>query len=339
MKRILVICPSPNDGTSFYRGVGPLSRLSKDSKDIQCAFTANVEYANISMVDLVFMQRPFLQPHVQVAEMTRHHNVPLWVDFDDDLFSVTPDNPTFDMYGAESTRKQVAKVIAMADVVTVSTEHLKQQYEKLNKRVIVVPNAIDDYQWEKRKPRPKDRPKMVFWRGSSTHQRDLMTVAQELVDASHDPARADWTFHFQGYNPWWITEQMRSQNTVVAPMVEPVQYMRFLEKTPFPIMVVPLLDNLFNRSKSNCSWIEGAFAGAAVIAPDMPEFQRPGVLNYKNDKHFGEILRQAMSGEIDIAQVAEEGWTEVKRAYTLSRVNHLRAQIVDQICSRPRGFA
>jgi hypothetical protein len=336
---MMAICPAPNDATSFYRGIGPLSRLQKDCGDVSIVFVSHVEYSTLAPVDVVFMQRPFQPHHLQAALMANHHNVPLWLDFDDDLFSVTPDNPTFHMYGDDAVKKRVAKMIGMASVVTVSTPFLGEQLRPMNPNVVVVPNAVDDYQFENRRVRHTPRPKVVFWRGGATHQRDLMTVADQLVAASHDPTRADWTFHFQGYNPWWITEKMRDSHTRHAGSLEPVQYMRLLEELCPALMVVPLVDNVFNRSKSNCSWIEGAYAGAAVIAPDMAEFRRPGVINYDSQEAFGRALRDAMTGRLDLKRIADEGWAEVRRSATLSVVNVIRERVLTQLISRPRGFA
>lgn len=339
MRRVMAICPNPRDATSFYRGVGPLSRLQKDVPDLTLVFASHVDYATLAPCDVVFLQRPSKPEHLQIAALTVNQNIPLWLDFDDDLMSVTPDNPTYHQYGDPDTKKRIAKIIKMASVITVSTKFLGDQIAPLNNNVVLVPNAIDDYQFENRRPRPVPRQKLVMWRGGSSHQRDLMTVASELVEASQDPARADWVFHFQGYHPWWITEQMREAATRHAPSLTPTDYMILLEEICPAILVVPLVDNVFNRSKSSCSWIEAAYAGAMVIAPHMPEFLRPGIINYDSPAGFAAALRDAMTGKMDIAKLADEGWAAVREDYTLTKVNPLRQRVLDILTKdRVRGY-
>lgn len=334
----MVICPHPNDATSFYRGVGPISRLQKDVPDLQCIFLSHVEYSSLAMCDAMFLQRPYQQSHLSALMLAKSQNVPIWLDYDDDLFSVAPDNPTFNQYGNRDTQERVRKCLEIADVVTVTTEHLRQQFLRFNKNIVVIPNAIDDYQFENRRPRPTSN--VVLWRGGSTHQRDLMTVARQLVEVSRNPEHsAHWTFHFQGYNPWWITESMPAKNVRFAGSLSVIEYMEFMAELAPRIMIVPLMDNLFNRSKSNCSWIEGSYAGSAVIAPkQLPEFNRHGIINYSTPEEFAELLDAAMRGSLTLRECAEESWQVILKTATLSVVNPLRQSVLDSLTLRRRGF-
>ena len=60
------------------------------------------------------------------------------------------------------------------------------------------------------------------------------------------------------------------------------------------LAVVPLKDNLFNHAKSNLAWIEATCAGAMTLAPDWPEWRRPGVSNYESPLNFKKLLRERL---------------------------------------------
>lgn len=335
--RIFVICPDMGDATSFYRGVGPLGALSKSlGGSITLMMVELKSWATISMSDVVFLQRPFKDKHLAVVEMAKACNVPVWIDYDDDLFQVPMDNPAFDLYDDADMQKRIAKMIAMADVVTVTTEHLKERLAKLNQNIVVIPNAFDERFFSFPKERDP-RKKLVLWRGSSTHQKDLATVGMELIKLSHDPQLSDWTFHFLGFNPWWIVERMRPENTIISPGIDILEYHQYIKMVNPSLLFVPLCNNAFNRSKSNIAWIEGTYAGAMVVAPELPEFTRPGVKNYKDPASFLETMKTAMMGETDIALWNRASQRYIESELRLSHVNMKRRIILEDLLKAKIG--
>lgn len=337
MKRLLVHCPSPNDATSLYRGIGPFARLQKQ-EDLLLMSPSEVTWTSAALVDAAFLQRPFRQDHLRAVQNLKDAGVPVWLDYDDDLFTVPRDNPTFPLYGLESTQKVIAQLLAMADVVTVSTPHLKARLERVNQNVVVVPNAIDDWTFEYRSDRGKKREPVVLWRGGKTHQKDLMHVSRQLNELMRKPSLGNWVWQFMGDNPFWVTDEMPANRVICSPQIDPIQYMRFLEKVNPALMIVPLYPNEFNLSKSNIAWIEGSFAGAAVIAPDIPEFRRPGVLLYKSPEHFGSLVEEAMLGRHDLVKLNEASWQDIRVNYTLSETNKIRSAVLCGLLGRSRGF-
>lgn len=338
MKNLMVICPHPSDGTSWYRGVGPFSVLAKQIHDLNLVFTGpEYNWDHIRCADVIFMQRPFSPEHLQLAEKVNACNTPLWLDYDDDLFAVPTDNPSFGIYNQEAVQRQIGQIAARADVITVTTEALKAKLQPLNKNIYVVPNALDDMHLGYRRPRTK-RNKLCFWRGSATHERDLMGVAGEIVDTANMEEFKEWMWQFLNYNPWFITEQMPKERTLCSGGLSPEQYFRFLEELNPALQIVPLADNAFNRSKSNIAWIEGMFTGSAVIAPNIPEFKQPGVLTYDTKEEFQTTLRDCLSGKHDLEALNNAGWNHVKANYLLTHVNQKRAKILESLYRRETGF-
>lgn len=328
MKNIMMVIPTMTDATSLYRGVGPMAHLKKKRPDINLTFVSEVNWAVLRMTDVVFMQRPFNDDHMTIARMAKDQHIPLWIDYDDDLFSVPSDNPTHKMYSQERIKKNVATIIAMADHVTVSTDFLKRKITSLNKNITVVKNALDSDMFRRTEEQKKSRNKLAMWRGSNTHMRDLMTVAGEICESMD--SHPSWTFHFQGYNPWFITEG--AKNAVVGAAVDIVQYFQLMQKIRPSIMMVPLADSDFNRSKSNIAWLEGAFAGSVTIAPEFDEWKVPGCFTYKEPHDFARVFKEvAMLGDDVLNQQSEMAWEYVQDCLTLDTVNKGRSDVLNSL--------
>lgn len=323
--------PNQDDATSYYRAIGPFGRLKRELSDLHIIpFVPEWKWSTLSLCDIAFLQRPFLPQHLTMAQIAKNCGVPVWADYDDDLFSVPQDNPVFQTYGSEVIRKAVAEVTALADVVTVSTETLAAKLKPLNKNIHVIPNALDEHlPVFKREREPTPVQKLVFWRGTNTHQKDLMTVAPELIDTAR--AFPDVTFKFLGYNPWFITEQMGPKQAVVAPAIDIMEYLNFLKAVQPPLTIVPLHNSEFNRAKSNIAWLETTMAGSAVIAPNLPEFRQPGVITYDTSALFGAHLTAALKGDYDLTARNRISWEAIQENYTLRTVNPKRVEILRQL--------
>ncbi len=281
MKRnLLVICPTRHDATSFYRGFGPLGRLRHLLPDVNFIMSEGIriDWSTMRMTDGIFMQRPFLKDHLTIMQMAKENNVPVWVDYDDDLFNLPSDNPAYELYNDQNIQKNIAQIIAMAAFVSVSTSPLYERLRALNKNVTIIQNALDDSVFNdsnfKRKQGAQPS-KVVAWRGSATHVRDLMTYTQEIIEVIN--THPDWVFAFVGYKPWFITDNVKNKRQIVAyDAMDIMEYHRTLFNIWPAILHVPLHFNKFNEAKSNIAWIEGTFFGAACVTPKMPEWPGKG---------------------------------------------------------------
>lgn len=331
MIRILLLCPSPNDATSYYRGVGPFARLQKDYRDIAVYMSPeldlDVNWSVLAPADIVFLQRPFHRTHLKMAQAIHRAGIPLWVDYDDDHFHLAFENPSYDAFMNEETWNNTAECLRLADVVTVSTQPLAELYGKYNANVRVIPNAIDDAVFGNR-PAPL-REKVVLWRGAAGHGRDLDSVSQDLIDISHDPAFSDWTFHFVGDRPWRVIEKMRDSHTHWSSSEPMLSYLEKLWQTRASIVICPLVDDQFNRAKSNIAALEALYAGALPIVPDyLPEFAGLG-LTY-GTVPFKETLAEAMLGDYPVG-MQEQAWAFANQMYSLQTTNKVRNEIVSEL--------
>ncbi len=337
MKNLALNIPSLNDATSFYRGAYPIAELRQRCTNFVSIGGKEWSEASIRMSDGTFFQRPFMSDHKLAIQMSQDVGRKVWVDYDDNLFEVPTDNPTYSKYSASECIETVKWILSNADIVTVSTQRLAEIYGAYNKNIRVVPNAIDmDLKSMKERGTPGARNKIMAWRGSRTHQRDVFTYASSIVNTSRDQKNMDWSWHFIGDNLWFLTDSMPHTRTFITRSIGPIEYHKHISALRPAAFIVPLCDSDFNRCKSNIAWIEATFAGAVAIAPDWPEWRHPGVLLYNNEAQFEEAMYHVMSGRVNVANTVATSWDYIQEHLTLSKVNEIRIDVLCELfdCTR-----
>lgn len=326
MKNLAVICPSMTDATSFYRGLGPLGELRRQRKDLSLCLTPEINWATLNLVDGVFLQRPFADSHRKIAEIVKNNKTPLWVDFDDDLFAVPEWNPCYSIYNKDRVQKNIAEITAMADVVSVTTQELADKLAPLNKNIRIIPNALNLRLVGLPKPIEKKPGTLVFWRGSKTHRLDLNECAEACIHAAkRDPGL---TFFFIGESPWFA-DYMPDNQVICAEPVDPIEYHQLLAKLQPNLQIVPLYDCPFNRSKSNIAWIEGTWAGAAVVGPTWWKVPMAGAEISDFQTRMGYVLDHL---DFDTRlELNQKAWHHLQEHYTLETVNEQRLTILKEL--------
>jgi hypothetical protein len=339
MERTLgIYSPNPLDATSFYRGFGPMGHLRRWMPHVFFRQLDKFSEPSLGFCDAVFMQRPFTAEHVNAAEMTRAEGLPLWIDYDDDLFSVPLSNPTNRIYSDPNRQRNVAKLVQIAEVVTVSTQALKEKLDPLREAAsketrlgarmpcLVIPNAINEQGF----PRPQlfaERPQLVLWRGSSTHDEDLAAFTQAIALVMGKFPK--WTFNFVG-KPFWMTiNKLPQDRLIVTPSMTTREYFQFLAAVQPAVMIAPLVKSPFNLAKSNIAWLEASWAGAACLAPCWPEWQRPGMVKYNSPSQFAAQLEDMLSGKIRVQEKAKESWSFIEENLQLCKTNKIRMGVVE----------
>lgn len=327
--RITAVYPNALDSTSFYRGAGPFSHLEKHHPDLKISTPPGLGWADMARADVLFLQRPSSAHVVAAAKMALRMNVPVWIDWDDDPFHVPISNQAFETYAMKETRQAVIDCLNCANVVSVSTPSLATVMSEAGaKNVVVVPNALDD----RFMVPPPERPKVnnaVLWRGSMTHVDDLGTVTRQYRETIQQ--FPEWLFGFFGYLPPEIICESRLTtfgNVRVRGMSDIFVYFNAIRSFAPAIATFPLIDDTFNRCKSNIAWLETTCAGAVMLAPEIPEYQRPGIVTYRTAPEFREKLGDMIRGEYDLNALWNESATCIRNTLCLATVNQKRIEIL-----------
>lgn len=303
----------------FYRGQGVFPWLKNEGIDF---FTVNgFGWYQLMGVDIFFLRRPHTEQHVNVLKFVKSMKIPIWIDYDDDLSALDVSNPVAHMYMSPGVQNAIDACVAMADVVTVATPALEYNLKRMAKKVVIVPNAFNDYTHTlATEPSKKNT---IVWRGSMTHDRDFAEIQDALIEVLKE---SKWEFVTMGHSMWGVADACPNQYTNF-PMSDLIEYFDNIRKLQPAIVIVPLVDTRFNRAKSNIAWIEGTYAGASVIAPNLPEWDSEGVLRYDDAEEFAENLRLLIRSEIDRHSLFRKSVKHIQEKLLLSKVNEQRLEI------------
>lgn len=323
--KLLAVIPHAQDGTSFYRGIGPLSHMMRHYP-VDVTFTDAVDWTHLVGADVVFLQRPFRTDHENIVRMAKMMGRPVWVDWDDWILDVPAENPNQFAYTTEEIRSAIMFIAKHADAVTISTEKLASLFRPIcpDQAVRVVPNAMDEG-IASRRVQPTAN-KQIVWRGGAGHARDLAMYGNQLIAVLRE--HPDWKITFMGWNPWFLTDELHKDQFKIMPGVDIVLYHDLLRGLNPALVIVPLDTGDFARSRSCIAALEGAWAGAAIIAPQSEEWLAPGIMNYRTPDDFADTLRWAIAHEASLGTRSDCTWDWVKGTRLISHTNVARYEII-----------
>lgn len=326
---ISVYEPMPMSAVSFYRSIGTMQYLPRLNKNIKIVVPKTIDWTELLTVDLFYMQRPNNSEHdLKAFEIARELGIPIWVDYDDLLHEIPKYNPSYGMYSDPQRKKNMEYFIEKSDIVTVSTPEIKNYYSKFNPNIVVIPNAYNDFHFPLQKI--TDQYNVITWRGSGTHRDDLRFILGEMERISNDNPEWEWIF-LGGSDIWYIKEKIRTHQHFQE--CDLITYLRFIQKVRAAVQINPLLNNAFNRGKSNISYFEATYAGSVLIAPDLPEFKDlPGCLIYDNNDPvaFGNKLEKAMrNGEYRMKNY-KKSFDHIQNNMILSKINQKRIDLIEE---------
>lgn len=337
--KILVHTPSFADATSWYRSWGCYSEIGKVS-DIRTAIVDAHFQFNIFSVkgfDAIVFHRPDTAFQTEAISLCKRLGLKIIVDYDDDLMNVDPTNPYYISNESKKTgyKEHVRDALIAADLVTTTTEHLRQRFLKFNKNVVVLPNAFDAYTWklaDKRATKP-----IVLWRGRHSHGADLEEFRPQILRLIDE--NPDLFFVFWGMEvfPLWLTNHP-ARNLWFKPLMQHVDYYAELLNLQASLTIVPLKDTQFNRGKSDIAKLETVAAGSLCVYPDWDEWCWNKAVDkgydskesfYRQTKNLLDIIKN----KPDLANcIWHDDMNYIKTCRTLEAINKLRAEAIINLC-------
>lgn len=311
-KKVLYYSPVPTDTTAFWRTTAVFPFIQSDEFDlIDISATTNFTWVTFIGASILIMQRPFVKDHCSIIAMAKDCGLRICLDYDDDIFAIDQNNPTFQLY--QSQQEHMKTCIAMADELWVTTPAIKESYKHFNTHVI--PNAWNDHIWPVNEKRPFKFNKKAMYRGGASHQADMMESANKIISVIN--GNTDWQFLIMGDRYTYIEINTGDNHGIVNGM--PImQYFKYLFYENPCIMFFPLCTTKFNEAKSSISFLEASFAGAAFFGnKKLPEFDLPCILD------IDEMEEQIHDGRL-LESKNKASWEYIKENLLLSSINKLR---------------
>lgn len=226
--------------------------------------------------NLVVVQRLSSQQNYEAMRLFKRMNMKVVYDLDDDLWSVPTFNPAFKVMkqwlpGFEICAK-------MADLITVSTEHLKLMVRRaLGKacpRVEVVENAVD-FDWFKpvsdRYRKNRDGKVVMGWAGTDTHSGDVDRVFSLVPKLLSEHQELEFEVVGQKIPAELEAFGDRVRQRYFVPIAE---FAANWASWQWDISLAPVAENSFNLSKSNIKMLEAASLKIPCVASRYGEYQK-----------------------------------------------------------------
>jgi GT2 family glycosyltransferase len=203
----------------------------------------------------------------------------------------------------------------------VTTETLKEKLEPYASEIQVVPTGLNAAVWPKPKVGNRSGRICIGFCGTPTHTAELASIEPALARIAQEYG-SSVSFVFMGC----ATESLsRLPGFRFIPFANSyADYTRKLQQTTLDIALVPLIDNPFNRCKSNIKWLEYSACGIAGIYADLPPYNasiehgRTGLLAGQEPEQWYEAIRLLIEHDDLRRGIAGNARMKVLNNYSLS---------------------
>jgi len=275
-KKILGI-PLDNNATSYHRIIQPLYELSKLGppweNNVQFLGEKEEQLSQYEWADILFINCLYAPDAYQFYAAQKARGKLIVLDFDDDYINIPLDSPeqtevidktTGEVYRfpPEMRSLYVQMFIQLADIVTVTNEHLKMLYTPWAKKIHIIPNCVSN-EMKRDYPKTPNSRIRILWSGSNSHLPDLEILKNPLKKI-YEKYGPQVEFHFQGgldfENVFEGLPVIKHDSVVFG------DYLNLIQEINPDICLAPLKENLFNMSKSNLKFCQMTLMESAFIA-------------------------------------------------------------------------
>lgn len=307
-----------NFGCGFYRMLAPA--LSMQTV-MGCPYSFRITdclnhildprfYLNDNGVRVVRIQRWY---GPQKAKIVKQFLKPLsqklgfWLiyEIDDVLFydQIPNYNIARPHYAPQKVGTSVQDIITSCDFVTVTTQQIAQLYAKRLKmpiqKFLIVPNYLprwwigDAYNYDRQMAlykQTKNKPRIAM--ACSMNHFDIQNRNNGIDDFSHiipwiehHIKANDIQFIFVGGVPKQLQQYIKTKQIQYQPPSDIFNYPRQMQLRKMDLLIAPLVDSPFNRSKSNIKWLEFSALGIPMAGQNICTYNKytDNVFNNAND--------------------------------------------------------
>lgn len=263
--------------------------------------------------DVIVFHRADTAEHHRLAIMMKSLGKKIVFD-NDDTFKLDKNHPFFgvDEKGFKENLRQKNNVInnfiRNCDLVTCSTKYLAKEYRELNNHVIVLPNCVNQDDWDL--PLRNDGVKVrIGIVGSTAYTQDFGIIKDVIQKLDKDPRVQLVMFGLHKAKDRKANPRINSvlnkeysfwdslKNLEHAPWCEMVDYFTTLNELKLDMMLIPRSNNHFNKAKSNIKFLEASMLEIPCIVSsfkDAPYENDENLILIKDNKGWEEAIESLM---------------------------------------------
>ena len=295
--------------------------------------------------DIVVFHRPIAKELLELARILKKQGKKIVMDNDDTL---KDDNGfKFNAYMDEARVKKGMKTMNLAldtfaeeaDMITCSTEFLKEEYLKVNKNVEVLPNCVDPFYY----PEPIENDTDIIrigMTGSVGVTNDIEALKPIIAHYENDkrvrivllslPEKGQNDIYKELYSEQYA--YWSSVNVEWHPFAKVDEYYKVLNELKLDLVIIPRADTYFNRCKSNLKFLENSMLNIPTIAQSFPTNDSPYEVNLEdagrmllagNAEEFIEQIEKLIADKELRKKIGKEAHEYVLENYDIEDNAHL----------------
>jgi glycosyltransferase involved in cell wall biosynthesis len=212
----VLVLPSDKTGVGKFRSVDPhvkLQNLYPEDFQVDIDYEPKINDVNYwKKYQIVHIHRNI--GHVyentpNIVKWLRSQGIVVIIDIDD-YWMPTPEHPIYEIIKNNKINEKIIANLREASYVTTTTEPFAVEIRKINKNVVILPNAIDPTEPQFCEPTlPSD--KLRFgWLGGSSHLHDLMLLEGSFSRLGED--RDKMQFYLCGFDTRGTVTEINKQD-------------------------------------------------------------------------------------------------------------------------------
>jgi len=311
--------PVDSGGCGWYRIRQPFEMIQRftnsDTHVIDQQKDDMVEVSKAMQMANILVTRPGGEIGIkQILSMPEYIGKSWALDIDDNTELISPYSNHYEEYGTkevkhngkdlwkdgvggfsiEKNKKRLADHIwglKNANLVTVTTNRLKEYASQYNKNVAVLPNCINFENWWKLDLMPNQQLR-VGWSGGSSHYEDLYSIREPLNKLMRE---FQFKFVYFGHGfPGIIDED--NKHLLESHSWVPFEGHSFRSMCmALDIAIIPLDDLKFNQYKSSIKWYEMSAMGVPSVVKNILPYSEnitdSNSMRYRTEKEFYDALK------------------------------------------------
>lgn len=325
--RVAGLC-ADESACGYYRVMNPLQVLNRLGANT--AVYSVVAAQQLMNYDIIVAQRQVSPNILKILRNLAEAGKTIIFEIDDLMDKIDPNQPAYKHYHTGSADLNGLKsIMEMSHGITVSTYELYADSLKYSKNVHILPNMIDFSlrSWEI-KPFNDTTSIKIGWTGSKSHTIDLDILGEVLAKVLNKYPNVIYK-HFA--LPEMAEYLIRTYSL-------PVDRVELVDLRPFPeypsglldfdIGLAPIVNNAFNRAKSNLKPLEYNACGIPFVASKVAPYQRyckQGINGFTADStaEWVEKLSILIEDTSLRKAIGDYGAAETRELYDLDKNIHL----------------
>jgi glycosyltransferase involved in cell wall biosynthesis len=222
-------------------------------------------------------------------------------ELDDDLVGLPEGHPDYAHF--QGVQDTIFQLVSEADEMWTTTTSLADRFVGIARRVEVIPNELDNRAWKvprnSSSPQDPNAPVRFVYIGTHTHRPDFELLIRPALTKLRREFGDGIGFDVIGISGVAACNELSTveiQPAIARSYPDFAAWMQSM--SGYHVGVAPLVDNTFNRRKSDLKWLEYSAMGLATIASDLPTYNqsithgRTGILVPSDAENFHDAMRQ-----------------------------------------------